>query len=275
MGGSKREGEGAGLSLQGVGVAVTRHEEEGGAWVTALADLGARVHLWTTIAFAPPEDPAPLWEALDRLGVFDWICFTSPRAVEAVVGRTGGAPEGVRVAAVGPATRAALEAVGWPVHRVGEPPTAEGLVAAFREAGDARGARVLFPASALARPTLAEGLRALGAEVHQVTAYRTVHPPLDGERCLREVGDGHVRAVTFTSPSSVEGLRKALGEEGFRALARSLPAAALGPTTARALEEMGWARVAVARVPTPEALAWAVVEVMGRTGKGVGGGGAG
>lgn len=264
MGGKRRTDRGALPPLGGVGVAVTRPEDEEGALVRALVALGARVYRWVTIAFAAPDDPAPLWEALGCLSSFHWICFTSPRGVEAVVSRVGEVPVGLRVAAVGPATRAALEAAGWPVHRLGDPPTAEGLVAAFHAAGDAGGARVLFPAGALARPTLGEGLRAQGAEVHQVTAYQTVYPPLDGKRCLKQVEEGEVHAVAFTSPSSVEGLRKGLGEGGFRRVAHELGGAALGLTTAQALEAAGWVRVAVARSPTPEALARAVVEVVGR-----------
>ncbi len=48
---------------------------------------GARVLDWGSIGFAPPDDLCPLCSALARIQDYDWICFSSPRAVEAVVTR--------------------------------------------------------------------------------------------------------------------------------------------------------------------------------------------
>ena len=247
------------LSRHRVGVVVTRVEDPEGPLTTHLSGAGARVLFWGSIAFAPPEDPGSLQAAMERLGSYDWICFASPRAVEAVVSRLEQPPPGVRVAAVGPTTAASLRAAGWPVDRVPEDARGEGLVEAFRVAGDAAGGRVFFPASAIARDTIPRGLEGLGAEVHQVTAYRTVAIPLDREACRRDVEAGEVQVVTFTSPSALEALRKGIGDELLRRLALSVPAAAMGPTTARALEEVGWRRIEVAQVATLEGLAQAAM----------------
>ncbi len=252
-----------GVSHPGIGVVVTRVEDADGPLTTHLRQGGARVLHWGSIAFAPPEDPGPLLAALRRLGWYDWICFSSPRAVEAVVDRVAGAPVGVRMAAVGPTTRATLLAAGWPVHRVPADARGEGLVEAFRAAGDAGGARVFFPASAIARDTLPRGLGELGAMVDQVTAYRTVAVPLDREACRRDVEGGEVQVVTFTSPSALGSVRSGLGEELFQPLARSVPAAAMGPTTAGALEGVGWRRIVVAEDATLESLARAALKVGG------------
>jgi uroporphyrinogen-III synthase len=248
------------LPLEGVGVAVTRQEEPTGALTTFLQALGARVVPWGSIAFAPPEDPAPFLDALVRLESYHWICFSSPRAVESVVRRAAAPPPGVRMAAVGPSTATALASAGWPVDRLPAHATGEGLVEAFRLAGDAAGARVFFPASAIARETIPAGLRALGAVVERITAYRTVALPLDREACRRQVEGGEVQVVTFTSPSAMEGLRAGLGEDLFRSLAGSVPAAAMGPTTAASLEGMGWKRVVVAGTATMEGLARAAAK---------------
>ena len=128
------------------------------------------------------------------------------------------------------------------------------MVEAFRRAGDATGRRVFFPASAVARAVIPDGLAALGARVDQVTAYRFVKLPLDVEGCRNVMESGEVQSVTFASPSAMEGLREGLGVELFDRLAREVPAAAMGPTTAGALEEVGWGRFVVAREPTLEGL---------------------
>ncbi|MGB6449333.1 MAG: uroporphyrinogen-III synthase, partial [Steroidobacteraceae bacterium] len=106
-----------------------------------------------------------------------------------------------------------------------------------------RGARVLFPASSRALATIAAGLRELGAEVHQVEAYRTDAAGLDVSACRSWVDRGAVGAVTFTSPSGVEELERALGRAHFERLLSSCSAVTLGSTTARALAEHGFESV--------------------------------
>ena len=120
-------------------------------------------------------------------------------------------------------------------------PSAAGLVAAFAAAGSARGARILYPASSRALPTLAAGLTQLGAEVTTVEAYRTVSgTALDVEDCRSWIERQGVGAVTFASPSAVIELESALGKEDFARLLATAPAVAIGPTTARALTERGY-----------------------------------
>ena len=247
-------------ALTGIGVAITRGERGDGPLTLILKKRGAEVLDWGSIGFAPPEDVCPLLSALARIHDYDWVCFSSPRAVEAVVSRMPVPPEGVRTAVVGPTTAAALRGAGWPVHRVPKEGTGEGLVEAFRVAGDARGAKVFFPASAIAREVIPEGLAELGAQVDQMTAYRMVMLPLEEAACRGAVKGGLVQVVTFASPSAMEGLRKGIGEDLFRELARGTPAAVMGPTTGEALTGAGWMKMAVASTPTLEGLADAAEE---------------
>jgi uroporphyrinogen-III synthase len=246
--------------LAGIGIAVTRGEGGDGPLSLVLKERGARVLDWGSIGFAPPEDLCPLLSAIVRIWDYDWICFSSPRAVEAVVSRVVVPPEGVKMAAVGPSTAAALEGAGWPVHRVPAEGSGEGLVEAFRAAGDSQDARVFFPASAIAGEAIPDGLARLGAEVDRMTAYRMVTLPLDGAACRTAVEAGEVQVVTFASPSAMSALRAGIGGDLFGQLAQSTPAAAMGPTTAGALRKAGWLRMAVAETPTLEGLADAAEE---------------
>lgn len=241
-------------ALTGIGVAITRGEGSDGPLTRILRDRGARVLDWGCVGFAPPEDVCPLFSALQRIHDYDWICFSSPRAVEAVVSRAPALPPGVRTAVVGPSTAASLVESGWPVHRIPEEGSGEGLVEAFRMAGDARDAKVFFPASAIARDVIPRGLAELGAQVHGVTAYRMVTLPLDEAACRNAVNGGEVQVVTFASPSAMEGLREGIGEDLFRELSRTTPAAVMGPTTGKALAGAGWLKLAVALAPTLEGL---------------------
>ena len=164
------------------------------------------------------------------------------------------------MAVVGPSTAASLEGAGWPVHRIPAEGSGEGLVEAFRVAGDAPDAKVFFPASAIARDVIPDGLSKLGARVDRMTAYRMVTLPLDGSVCRAAVDAGELQVVTFASPSAMKGLREGLGEGLFGQLARGIPAAVMGLTTASALRAAGWVNVAVAREPTLAGLADAAEE---------------
>jgi uroporphyrinogen-III synthase len=132
------------------------------------------------------------------------------------------------------------------------------LVEAFREAGDAQDQRIFFPASSRAREEIPTGLTELGAQVDRTTAYRMVRVPVDDDACRAAYEEGTLGVVTFASPSAMEGLRAGVGEDLFRLLADEVPAAAMGPTTAAALDGAGWRRISVATEPTLDGLADAV-----------------
>lgn len=246
----------------GVGVVVTRDEPDDGPLSTLLADRGFRVHNWPTIRTAPPADPAPLEAALADLDAFDWAVFTSPRAAAAVAGLD--APPALRVAAVGEATAAALADAGWVPDLVPDTQTGEALVIALAEAGVGGGDRVFFPASAIARDTVPDGLERLGADVTQVVAYRTEPAPLDVATCRAALESGAVEVLTFTSPSTVQNLQAGLGPQLFALAVRRTRAVAIGPTTADAVRATGFDDVAVAEPHSLEGLAARVAEVAGR-----------
>lgn len=250
--------------MAGAGVVVTRDEGPDGPLTRLLSERGLRVYHWPTIRIGPPADPAPLDAALAELDSFDWVVFTSPRAVAAVTARRRLPPEGVRVAAVGQATAASLEERGWRVTLVPPAQTGEALVGALLHGGLEAGARVFFPASAIARETVPDGLTEAGAEVIQVEAYTTEAAPLDREACRATLEAGGVSVITFTSPSTVENLARALGEELFGMAIERASAVAIGPTTAEAARAAGFRAVAMADPHSLEALAERAAGVAGR-----------
>jgi uroporphyrinogen III methyltransferase/synthase len=79
--------------------------------------------------------------------------------------------------------------------------------------------------------------------------------PVDEDACRSSFEDGEVDVVTFASPSAMEALRSGIGQQLFDRMAQGVPAAAMGPTTAKALKAAGWSRVSVAETPTLEGLA--------------------
>jgi uroporphyrinogen III methyltransferase/synthase len=222
-------------------VVVTRSEASDGPLSSELRNLGLSVLLWPAVTVEMIEK-GPLEEALVNITSFQWIVFASRHAVAAVTDLMATPPAGVRIAAVGQATAQVLRQRGWPVDLLPSEANAAALVDAFAAAsvGFVEGSRVLFPASSRALPTIAAGLKQLGAEVIQVEAYRTESSgALDVEECRSWITRGSIGAVTFASPSAVDELEHALGKDDFDRLLSVAAAVAIGPTTARALSDRG------------------------------------
>jgi uroporphyrinogen III methyltransferase/synthase len=179
-----------------------------------------------------------LERALARVQDFDWIVFASRQAVTAVIRWLPRLPQGVRVAAIGRATAQVLQRRGFTVDLMPNEANAAALVDAFAAVGCA-GAKILYPASSRALPTITQGLTQLGAEVRQVEAYRTEAAPLDADDCRAWIDREVIGAVTFASPSAVIERDRALGLPHFTRLLAQAAVVAIGPTTARALAERG------------------------------------
>jgi uroporphyrinogen-III synthase len=232
---------GAGRAGELPPVVVTRAEASDGALSSQLRSLGLKVLLWPAIEVSA-ADSSGLEAALAHIDEFDWIVFASRQAAPPVLERLAAQPPNLKVAAVGQATAQVLRQRGWRVDMVPDDPNAGALVSAF-EALATPGLRVLFPASSRALPTIEKGLSQLGAKVTQVEAYRTEASSLDVNECRAWIAKNEIGAVTFASPSAVIELERALGKEDFDKLLASAAAVAIGPTTARALTDLGAAPV--------------------------------
>lgn len=294
--GNPREGGGAPLSEQ---VVLLPRLKEPDRIASALERAGARV-LRTAVTRTVPGEAAALEATARRIaeGEAAWLVLTSARTVEALVPyllaeagvgsairrhglhqepgtpaphdsatspRTPAIPP-LRVAVVGPATARAwteltetapdLVARGSATALLEEPALAGPLPAP----NAAR--RVLLPASALADPALADGLRRAGWEVEQVAAYTTVTadahdlpPDLD-----RTWATGGVDAVVLTAPSTTRAVLELLGPPPQRT-----GLVAIGATTAAATRELGLTVAAVAPSPTPEGVLQATIDTIRAT----------
>jgi uroporphyrinogen-III synthase len=107
-----------------------------------------------------------------------------------------------------------------------------------------------------------DGLRVAGAEVTAVACYRTVQAPPQSIAPLGEaILDGTVDAVAFASPSAVRSIVAGLGSRA--ALLDRCALAAIGPTTAAALQEAGLRVTVVPTTSTAADLAEAIARYLG------------
>ena len=240
--------------LAGRRVLVTRGVGQSAGLAERLRARGAEVIEVPTVRIAGPDDPRPFHDALRSIAAGDWLLLTSVNAVQAVADAAGtGLPGTVRLASAGPATTEAIRSL-LPGGAVAAEATnafgASGLALALA-AFDVAGSRMLLPVSDRSPAALADTLRALGARVDVVVAYRTTIPEGVGER-LRVALEAGLDAVAFASPSAIEAFAL-LGEPGH-----AVPAVAIGPSTASAARAAGFAIVVTAEAATAEGLAAAV-----------------
>ncbi|MBD8058121.1 uroporphyrinogen-III synthase [Cellulomonas sp. JH27-2] len=246
-------------ALAGWRVLVPRPTAGASPAVMALAAAGAVADVVPLIATVPPQDTAPLDDALLALGAgwYPWLAVTSAAAVPVLEQRAAAAGRtladlvvdgGARVAAVGPGTARALEAAGLDVALTARPSTAEQLVASWPSIESSAGttprtrpARILFPRGDLAAPTLADGLRARGWQVDDVVAYRTVPADPPPREIVEAWRDGTIRAALLTSASTVRELVTRLGAPPSGTLL-----VAIGPTTAAEAHRHGLTLAATA-----------------------------
>lgn len=248
-------------------VLVTRSPRQSSELATELIALGLEPVLVPAIELAAPESFEALDNALAQLASYDWLIFTSGNAVEAFHRRLealGLETVGVqaRVAAIGPSTGRALEAIHlmpalMPPQAVAESLT-EALLPHSRQS-DGAPTRFLLVRAEDARDVVPESLRAAGAEVTIAPAYRTVVPAesVDAIRALFDGPTCEIAAATFTSSSTARNLLTLCEAAGV-----SLPATVLrisiGPITSETLRSLGYAPHAEALTASVAALAQAV-----------------
>jgi len=234
--------------LFGKRVLVTRPREQAAELCDALATLGAEAIEASMIRISPPEDPAPLRDAVSRAADFDWIVFTSGNAVQMFMetllagDQDVRALKGPKLCTVGTSTAEKLTTFGIKVDVVPSEFRGEALVQALAAHGSLEGARVLFPRGDIAREVVGEELRRAGAEVTEVIAYRTLIDDAQREGEPDIYGmllDRKIDVVTFTSGSAVRNFAKVYGEEQAADLLRNTEVAVIGPVTAQAAQQLG------------------------------------
>jgi uroporphyrinogen III methyltransferase/synthase len=223
--------------LLGRRVVVTRTRTQASELSRALGLLGAEPIEVPVIAIEPPSDGgAALGAAVASIGGAAWLVLTSPNGVEHTFAHVPDtrALGGVRVAAIGPGTAAALARYRVVADLVPERFVAEALLEVFPgppPGGDDGRRRVVIARAEEAREVLPDGLRAQGWDVEVVPAYRTVPAPIDPvARDALATAD----AITFTSSSTVSRFVDAFGTDAVPPVV-----ACIGPVTAATARDRG------------------------------------
>lgn len=229
--------------LFGKRILITRARKQAGILAKLLEEQGAEVVELPTIEIVPPKSWDDMDRALDTIGAYDWVVFTSINGVRFFFerlrerGRDLRDLKGVKIASIGEQTAKAVQGLGLNVDMVPDEFRAEGIIEGFRET-EIKGRRILIARAKEAREVLPLELERMGAEVNVVAAYETRKPDSKEIEEVREMlKRGRIDVITFTSSSTVRNLLSMLGRDTKTLEGPVL--ACIGPITAEPLKEIG------------------------------------
>ena len=251
---------------------VTRPAAQAAAWAAELQALGCAAQALPLIEIAPLSDPEPVRAAWRRLDGYALVMFVSANAVQqfhALAPAGAVWPPDLRAGSTGPGTSAALRAAG--VARVAEPAVdaprydSEALWAQL-SGEDWHRRSALIVRGEDGRDWLAEALRARGAAVDFVAAYRRLPPQPDGAAqalLARAQAEPTAHLWLFSSSEAVAHLRR-LAPGADWSHSRAL---ASHPRIAEAARGAGFGQVLVgaasAAAVAEKAAAWPSVQSQG------------
>ena len=250
--------------LCGQTVVVTRSREQASSLVENLEAMGARVLQCPTIRVESLPSSPELDAQIAMLWKKEWVIFTSTNGVEMFWRKLTELRTDARVfgpamiAAIGPATVAALKLRGINADFVPESSISENVAQGLIERGAGKG-KVLVVRALESREVIEARLREAGAEVEVAPVYRTVPDLSNVEMARAAIENGEVNWVSFTSSSTVKNFVDALGAEFVASNRDKFRVAVIGPITAATAREAGLAPDVEAAQASVEALASALV----------------
>jgi len=224
-------------TLAGLGVLVTRPQPQAALLAERLEAEGARAYVLPALTVAP--------RGLDRASLapiesYDHVVFVSANAVRFGAFLLADAVARSRVA-VGPATAAALEAIGHPATLVPADGYDSEHLLATEAFGHPVGRRILIVRGGDGRALLGDTLTARGADVTYVDVYerRCATPEAATLTAIEAAwSDGDIQVVTATSGDILRCLCGLLTPRGRTLLARS-PLVVAGARIATIARDLG------------------------------------
>lgn len=237
--------------LFGKRIGILRAESQVESVISQTLQLGAQPVLLPMIEILPPDDWSAVDAVLQRLEQFDWLVFTSVNGVTGLLDRlweTGGDVRrlsSLKLAAIGPATAAALERYCLRADLVPDEYRAEALAAALKPFVSASttnqqtGQRVLWARANRGRDLLPQELTAAGATVEELVVYRNCDIDALSAENIRLLEQGDVDWICLSSPSIARNFARLLPKTVAAQIGKTIRLASISPVTTTAAENAG------------------------------------
>jgi uroporphyrinogen III methyltransferase/synthase len=251
--------------LFGRRVLVTRPRAQAGDFVKMLEEQGAIPVILPALEVREPDDWGPVDRALTNLASYQWLVFTSVNGVHALVrrlrqiGRDLRALGSVKLAAIGPATAAALR--GYHLEPDLVPQRYQSEYLAEELSRQVAGQRVLLARADRGRELLREELGKI-ATVDQIAVYAQVDAVEPDAETLELLRGGKIDFATLTSSNIPRALVRALDDEALAPLRDGRTRlVTISPVTSEAVRELGLPVAAEAVEATKDGVLAAVIRL--------------
>ncbi len=223
------------------GVLVLRDARQSSPFAKMLREAGFHPVSCPVIRIEPLGLTPPLQDAIENIGRYTWLVFTSPNGVTLFFRQffaAGGdlrQMAGLKFAAIGKATAENLQKTGFRADYVPNKQVSDSLAQGLAKQLTAADC-VLLPRSAIANNNMAPTLAAK-CRVDDIPLYDTKVQTGCRDELKTLLSSGEVQYIPFTSASTVDGFYQAIG--GDMSVLAGVKCAAIGPVTARRMQELG------------------------------------
>lgn len=231
------------LTLKGKRVLIAQSAERSVNRPSALKTAGAEVIDFPAIIICEPDSWAEFDTITERRD-FDFIVFTSANAVNKTAERLVKTNSQIdftkcKVVAIGKKTAGACKKENISVDIIPQEFSAAGILESVKNY-NVQGAVFFIPRSAIARNELVLGLEQQGAKVLTADVYNTKAPSPDIAKPYTDIiATSGFDVAAFTSPSAFSNFVSLMQVSDSAAYFRGKIIAAIGKTTAAAIEETG------------------------------------
>lgn len=228
--------------LFGQRILVTRAREQASVLSEKIEALGGEAIEAPMIRIVPKEITADIRSTFEQMYTYDWLVFTSVNGVRTFFDmlrqdkRDIRSLGNVKICAIGPKTKAALEEKGLMVELMPEVFQAEYIVEALKEKLHDT-AKILLVRSDLGRDVLVQAMESLGHVVEDLVVYETAATDLNGDGLIDRLEAKDIHIITFTSASTVKNFMTLLGDRQI--LLDGVVLASIGHITSEALRSFG------------------------------------
>jgi len=228
------------MALIGKKIIITRAQEQTSEARKIFRKNGAEVFDLPSLVIGPPDDWAPLDDALKEITTFDWIIFSSANGVRNVDDRMkeiglslSEISENIQIAAVGRKTASLLEDMDVKVSFVPPSFVADSLVEYFPQ--NQKGLKLFIPrVQTGGRSILSDSFKLKGAEVTEVAAYESSCPKDIPQKTIDALNRGQIDIIAITSSKTVINtvslLKKYFGENWLKFIEKT-QLVSIGPQT--------------------------------------------
>jgi uroporphyrinogen III methyltransferase/synthase len=247
-------------------VLITRPRAQANDFAEKLRDAGFEPIFFPVIEIKEVENNTELENAIKNIEKYAWVVFTSVNAAPPTISphflqKWGESKRGGKIAAVGSKTAAALRKYGIEPDFIPDEFVGANIMSGL---GDVKGKWILLPRAELASKELPAAIVKADGIAHEIIVYRTL-PAVINEEGLRALKSG-VDFVTFTSASTVENfvaIARRNNLDPFN-LSGHPQITCIGPVTAQAAQDAGFADPVIAKEYTTDGLLEAICKIKNR-----------